>query len=162
MFGAQVTAEGGSIEIGKECIILENAVLRATKRHSLKIGDNCLIGPNAHVVGCTVEDEVFIATGSAIFHGAHLERESEVRIHGVVHVKSRLKKGVSLPIAHIAVGDPAEMFPPDKHELIWEIQKTLNFPLTVYGLDRFEANMKNITRRFSEVLYKHVEDEIES
>jgi carbonic anhydrase/acetyltransferase-like protein (isoleucine patch superfamily) len=27
--------------------------------------NNCLIGPNAHVVGCRIEDQVFIATGAA-------------------------------------------------------------------------------------------------
>jgi carbonic anhydrase/acetyltransferase-like protein (isoleucine patch superfamily) len=90
MFGAQVIAEGGSITIGRECIVMENAVLRSSSRHSLRIGDNCLVGPNAHVVGCTIEDEVFIATGAAIFHSAHLGRGSEVRINGVVHIKTRL------------------------------------------------------------------------
>ena len=29
MFGAQIVAEGGSIVIGRECIIMENAVLRS-------------------------------------------------------------------------------------------------------------------------------------
>ena len=51
MFGAQVIAEGGSISIGCECIIMENAVLRSSARHSLSIANNCLIGPNAHVSG---------------------------------------------------------------------------------------------------------------
>src|SRR5262249_3230435 len=72
MFGAQVIAEGGSISIGRECIIMENAVLRSSARHPLSISNNCLIGPNAHVVGCTLEDEVFIATGAAVFHAARL------------------------------------------------------------------------------------------
>ena len=79
MFGAQVIAEGGSISIGCECIIMENAVLRSSARHSLSIANNCLIGPNAHVVGCTLEDEVFIATGAAVFHAAHLGKGSEVQ-----------------------------------------------------------------------------------
>lgn len=30
MFGAQVVAEGGSIRIGRECIIMENAVLHTS------------------------------------------------------------------------------------------------------------------------------------
>src|SRR6266446_6138838 len=88
LFGAQLIAESGSITIGSECIVMENAVLRSSERHALSIGDNCLVGPNAHVVGCTIEDEVFIATGAAIFHSAHLGRGSEVRINGVVHLKS--------------------------------------------------------------------------
>jgi carbonic anhydrase/acetyltransferase-like protein (isoleucine patch superfamily) len=82
LFGAQVIAEGGSITIGRECIVMENTVLRAGDRHPLTIGDNCLIGPIAHVVGCRIEDEVFVATGAAIFHGAHLVgKSSEVRVN---------------------------------------------------------------------------------
>ncbi len=75
MFGACLVAEGGSIEIGTHCIVLENAVITSTSRHSARIGDHCLIGPNAHVTGCTVKDEVFIATGAAVFHGAVLEAQ---------------------------------------------------------------------------------------
>src|SRR5262245_50543914 len=55
MFGAQVIAEGGSISIGCECIIMENAVLRSSARHSLNLANNCLIRPNARVAGRPVE-----------------------------------------------------------------------------------------------------------
>jgi len=160
MFGAQVIAEGGSIAIGAECIVMENAVLRSNARHSLVIVNNCLIGPNAHVVGCRIEDQVFVATGAAIFHGATLGRGSEVRINGVVHLKTNLPPGATVPIGWVAVGDPAQIFPPDQHDRIWEIQKPSNFPLTVYGFDRNEADMVKITRRVAEALAGHREDEI--
>lgn len=159
MHGAQVIAESGAITIGRECIVMENAVLRSSVRHPLTIGNNCLVGPNAHVVGCTIEDEVFIATGAAIFHSAHLGKGSEVRINGVVHLKSCLAAGETVPIGWVAVGDPAQIFPPSEHERIWTIQKPLNFPLTVYGFERAEASMEMITRRLSEVLGSHVSDE---
>jgi carbonic anhydrase/acetyltransferase-like protein (isoleucine patch superfamily) len=159
MYGAQVIAEGGSISIGRECIVMENAVLRSSARHPLSIGNNCLVGPNAHVVGCTVEDEVFIATGAAIFHSAHLGRGSEVRINGVVHIKSHLAAGDTVPIGWVAVGNPAQVLPPSEHERIWEIQKPLNFPLTVYGFERSEATMEKITRQLSQALGSHVSDE---
>lgn len=159
MHGAQIIAEGGSIVIGRECIVMENAVLRSTARHSLRIGNNCLIGPNAHVVGCTVGDEVFIATGAAVFHAAALGMGSEVRVNAVVHLKSRLGAGQTVPIGWIAVGDPAQLLPPGEHDRIWEIQKRLDFPLTVYGFERSEASMVKITRRLSEVLASHASDE---
>jgi carbonic anhydrase/acetyltransferase-like protein (isoleucine patch superfamily) len=159
MYGAQVIAESGSITIGRECIIMENAVLRSSARHPLRIGNNCLVGPNAHVVGCTVEDEVFIATGAAIFHSAHLGKGSEVRVNGVVHLKSYLAAGETVPIGWVAVGNPAQIFSPSEHEQIWEVQKPLNFPLTVYGFERSEASMEKITRRLSEALGSHVSDE---
>lgn len=160
MHGAQVIAESGFVAVGKECIVMENAVLRSSARHPLRIGDNCLVGPNAHVVGCTVEDAVFIATGAAVFHSAHLCRGSEVRINGVVHLKSRLGGGETVPIGWVAVGDPARILPPGDHERIWEIQKPLDFPLTVYGFEREEASMENITRRLSRALAAHGDDEV--
>ncbi|MEW6263458.1 MAG: gamma carbonic anhydrase family protein [Thermodesulfobacteriota bacterium] len=162
LFGAQIIAEGGSIQIGQDCIVMENAVLRGNARHSLKIGHNCLIGPNAHVVGCTIEDEVFIATGAAIFHGARLGKGCEVRINGVVHIKSQVPAGEIVPIGWIAVGSPATILPPHEHEKIWAIQKPLNFPLTVYGFDRAEADMVKITRRLSEALGSHLDDEVQT
>lgn len=161
LFGAQVIAEGGAIVIGAECIVMENAVLRSNTRHSLCIGNNCLVGPNAHVVGCTVEDQVFIATGAAVFHGARLGVGCEVRVNAVVHIKTHVPPGETVPIGWVAVGTPAAILPPDQHEKIWEIQQPLNFPLTVYGFERAEADMVKITRRLSDALGVHKDDEIE-
>jgi carbonic anhydrase/acetyltransferase-like protein (isoleucine patch superfamily) len=160
MHGASIIAEGGKITIGEQCIIFENAVVRSNTDHSASIGNHCLIGPNAHVVGCTVEDEVFIATGAAIFHSACLGKGSQIRINAVVHIKSHLEPGVMVPIGWIAVGNPAKIFSPDKHEEIWKIQEPLNFPLTVYGYDRPVASMKKITQRLSENLGSHIDDTI--
>ncbi len=159
MYGAQIVAESGSITIGRECIVMENAVLRSSSRHPLKIGNNCLIGPNAHIVGCTVDDEVFIATGAAVFHSARLDKGSEVRVNGVVHLKTHLAAGEFVPIGWVAVGNPAQVFPPNEHERIWEIQKPLNFPRTVYGFERSEVTMEKVTRRLSKALGSHSTDE---
>lgn len=51
MHGTSIIAEGGKITIGENCIIFENAVLKSNVNHSANIGNFCLIGPNAHVVG---------------------------------------------------------------------------------------------------------------
>jgi carbonic anhydrase/acetyltransferase-like protein (isoleucine patch superfamily) len=162
LFGAQVVAEGGSISVGTDCIFFENSVLRSTSRHDLKIGNNCLVGPHAHVVGCTIEDEVFVATGAAIFHGATLGKGCEVRVKGVVHLKTRVRAGDTIPIGWVAVGDPASIFPPNEHERIWKIQEPLDFPLTVYGVNRSEADMVEITRRLSKALAPHLNDKLKT
>src|SRR5262245_14111969 len=160
LFGAQVIAEGGSITIGRECIVLENAVLRSTVRHSLSIGDNCVVGPNAHVVGCSVADEVFIATGASIFHAARVGKGAEVRVNGVVHLRTVVPPGATVPIGWVAVGDPAQILPPDQHDKIWAIQQPLDFPLTVYGLERDNADMVKITRRMADALASHHNDSV--
>lgn len=160
LHGARIVGEaGGAIRIGRNVIIMENAVVRAGPRHPCSIADHCLIGPHAHVTGCTIEEQVFIATGASVFHGAHVDTGSEVRINGVVHLKTRLAPGSSVPIGWIAVGDPARILSPDRHDEIWAIQKPLNFPLTVYGLDRTTPDlMVEITKRLSDALGAHKDD----
>jgi carbonic anhydrase/acetyltransferase-like protein (isoleucine patch superfamily) len=163
MFGVSVIAEGGRIRIGANTVVLENAVIRSTAKHSTRIGTHTLIGPNAHVVGCGIEDSVFIATGASVFHGASVGRGSEVRINGVVHIKTKLSPGSTVPIGWIAVGNPAQLFPPDKHAKIWEVQEPLNFPEFVYGIERvpeMETLMPSIAVLYHKQLGTHKEDKI--
>lgn len=79
---------------------------------------------------------MFIATGVSIFPGARAGAGSELRINSVLHVRSRLEQDTVLPIGWVAVGDPAQLFSPDRHEEIWAVQQELDFPGTVYGVDR--------------------------
>lgn len=160
MYGATLIAEGGEIQIGDNCVILENAVLRSTERHNLKIGNNVLVGPNTHVVGCEVQDECFIATGASVFHGAKLESGTEVRINGVVHIMTVLGKESTVPIGWVAVGNPALILPPDKHEEIWAMQKTLHFPDVVYGVERGDNMMKRILSSSGRMLKSHENDKL--
>lgn len=154
-----VAAAGGRIEIGPEVIVMENAVIRATGRHACRVGANSLVGPQAHVVGATLEGENFVATGAAVFHGASLGRGVEVRINAVVHIRTRLAPGATVPIGWVAVGDPARLFPPDRHDEIWALQAPLDFPGWVYGVDRTRPDaMVEITRGLSRALAAHADD----
>jgi carbonic anhydrase/acetyltransferase-like protein (isoleucine patch superfamily) len=163
MFGACVIAEGKPITIGKNCIVMENAVIRSTDSHELKMGNHCLVGPHAHVVGCTIDDEVFIATGGCVFHGARLRRGVEIRVNGIVHLRTELPAGTVVPIGWIAVGQPPVILPPEKHAEIWAAQMPLDFPGFVYGVHRGsdEENMPQmdkITQYRSDELGRHCND----
>lgn len=161
LWGARLIGEGGGrITVGRNAIIMENAVVRATPRHPCTIGDFCLIGPNAHVVGARLGDQVFIATGAAIFHGAELASFVEVRVHATVHLRTRLASGSVVPIGWIAVGDPAELHPPSAHEAVWATQEPLDFPRFVYGFDRATPDlMRHVTERLAGMLSGHRNDE---
>jgi hypothetical protein len=63
-----------------------------------------------------------------------------------------------VPIGWVAVGDPVQILPPDQHDRIWQVQEPLNFPLTVYGLDRQDASMIAITQHLAAVLASHRDD----
>lgn len=163
LFGAVIVAEGGPVQVGAECIVMENAVIRGTRRHPVRIGQHVLVGPRAYLTGCTIEDDVFLATGATIFNGARIGTRAEVRINGVVHLKTNLPADATVPIGWVAVGDPAQIFPPHEHEGIWAIQEPLNFPREVFGLERApvsESIMPELTRRYARFLSKHREDAI--
>jgi hypothetical protein len=48
-------------------------------------------------------------------------------MNGVVHLRSELAPHTVVPIGWVAVGDLAQLFPPERHEEIWAIQEPLNF-----------------------------------
>jgi UDP-3-O-[3-hydroxymyristoyl] glucosamine N-acyltransferase len=52
LFGAVVTAEGGPVEIGANCVVMENAVIRGVPQHPTQLGDHVLVGPHASLTGC--------------------------------------------------------------------------------------------------------------
>ena len=160
LWGARIIGEGGGkIRIGRAAIVMENAVIRATARQDCTIGDHCLVGPQAHVVGAVLEDEVFIATGASVFHGARLGRGAEVRVHAIVHLRTRLAPDAVVPIGWVAVGDPAQILPPDRHEAIWALQEPLDFPGFVYGFSReTPALMRQVTERLAATLGEHRAD----
>jgi carbonic anhydrase/acetyltransferase-like protein (isoleucine patch superfamily) len=135
LFGAVLTAEDGPVRLGERCLVMENAVLRGREGHPARLGSRVLIGPHAHVNGAEIGDEAFVATGASLFPGSRLGAGAEIRINGVLHVNSVLADGAELPIGWIAVGDPAQMFPPKAHDEIWAIQRTLDFAGTVAGVD---------------------------
>lgn len=162
-FGAVVTAESGPVTLGASCIIMENAVIRGTRRHSVTIGDHVLVGPHAMLSGCRVDECAFLATGCAIFNGAEIGARAEVRIHGTVHLATRLPADGLVPIGWVAVGDPAEILPPERHDEIWKRQEPLDFPKTVFGLERAppgSTNMPEMTRRYLGQLQRHRGDRI--
>lgn len=136
LHGAILTAEDGAITVGEDVVIMENALVKARAGHDVTIGRATLIGPHAHVNGARVGPSCVIATGASIFPGARLGEGVEVRIGGVVHVNTLLDDGDIVPIHWVAVGRPAAIVAPDQHDEIWEIQRGLDFPGTVYGVER--------------------------
>jgi gamma-carbonic anhydrase len=144
----------GPVSIGRDVVVMEHAVLRGRADHPLEVGDAVLVGPHTHLNGTRVEDEVFLATGTSLFPGSVAGAGSELRIGSVLHVNSRLAPGTVVPIGWIAAGDPAELFPPDRHEELWAVQEPLDFPGTVYGVPR-GTPMRDIMRRQSELYGPH-------
>ncbi|MGQ4385963.1 gamma carbonic anhydrase family protein [Streptomyces sp. SAS_270] len=157
LHGAVLTAEDGEVRVGADVVVMENALVRGRARHPAVIGDAVLVGPHAHINGATIEDEVFVATGASVFPGAVVGAGSEVRINGVVQVNSVLPPGTVVPIGWIAAGAPAQLFSPDRHDELWEVQRELDFPGTVYGASR-GTSMREIMARQADYFGAHLDD----
>jgi carbonic anhydrase/acetyltransferase-like protein (isoleucine patch superfamily) len=157
LFGAVLTAEDGEVEVGARTVVMEHALVRGRAGHPAVLGDDVLVGPHAHVNGAHVETGCFLATGVALFPGCVVGTGSEVRVRGVVHVNTALAPGTVVPIGWVAVGDPAQVFPPDRHDDIWAVQEGLDFPGTVYGVGRDTPARERMERQ-SAWFGAHLED----
>jgi carbonic anhydrase/acetyltransferase-like protein (isoleucine patch superfamily) len=154
-FGAVLTAESGPIEIGRNCVIMDTAVLRGVRGSALRIADNVLVGPRAYLTGCIVEENAFLGTGATVFNGSTIRRGAEVRINGIVHIRTVLPEGAIVPLGWIAIGNPARIFPSERHDEIWAVQRELNFPKHVWGVERRpdgQSLMPDIMPRYAAAL----------
>jgi len=159
LHGAVITAEGGPITLGENVIVMENAIVRASSANPVHVGDHVLIGPGASVSGAVIGNEVFLATGTRVFNGAHIGDRSEVRINAVVHLRTTLPEDTVVPIGWVAVGDPLLVLSPDRHEEIWAAQRELDFPGYVFGVDRDTPDvMVQLTERYGRSLARHADD----
>lgn len=136
LHGAVIVAEGAHCELGAGCVVMENAVLKASggsaTQFPLRLGAHCIVGPHAYVVGATIGEGCFIASGSKVFNGARMEDGSGIALGGILHVNARLPKGATVPMQHIAQGDPAEIFAPDRAP---EVAKRIDFYADVFNLE---------------------------
>jgi carbonic anhydrase/acetyltransferase-like protein (isoleucine patch superfamily) len=159
LHGAVITAEGGAITLGESVIVMENALIRATAANPVHIGDHTLVGPMASISGATVGEEVFLATGTRVFNGARIDARCEVRINAVVHLRTHLPEETVVPIGWVAVGDPLQVLPAERHDDIWAAQQELDFPGYVFGLDRDTPDLLvQLTERYGRSLSRHAED----
>lgn len=153
--GAVLVAQGGTLNIGENCVVMEHAVIRSTSQDDCHIGNHVMVGPHCHLTGCRIGDEVFVATGASVFNGARIGKGAEIRINAVVHIKTVVEAGATVPIGWVAVGDPAQYFSADQHEQIWNVQKALDFPGYVFGVDReSDGVVRQMMERYARFLRK--------
>jgi carbonic anhydrase/acetyltransferase-like protein (isoleucine patch superfamily) len=159
LFGAVITAEGGPVEIGQNCVIMENAVVRGVPGQETRLGDAVLVGPHAHLTGCVIEGGSRIATGAVVFNGARIETGAEVEFNAVVYVNTVVPAGMAVPMGWFAGGHPAELVAPGDWERIRAIMGPLDYPGTVFGVGA-SWPMPDIARRYARGLALHHRDHI--
>ncbi len=160
--GAVITSEGSPVHIGKDCILMEQAVLRGAGVHPCILEDDVLVGPHAHVSGATIETGCFLATGSVVLNGARLGYGSTVAIHGVVHVATQCPPNTFVSIGQVALGNPLVVYSAGEMPQMHAQLSALGFTRIVFGFDSSHGSNADATRelcrRYARSLSQHNAD----
>jgi len=112
-FNAVIRGDVHYIKLGNKVNVQDGAVIHATYLKSpTTIGNNVSIGHNAIVHGCTIHDNVLIGMGSIIMDDCVIESNSIIAAGAVVTKNTRVPKGT------IYAGVPAKKVKDISEELI--------------------------------------------
>ncbi len=160
LFGAVISAEGAPVVVGANTVIMENAVLKSSGgsvlQFPLTVGESTLVGPGAYLVGATIEPGCFLGAGSKVFNGAFIGEQTSVALGAIVHVGTHLLSGQHVPMQHIAYGNPATVYSPDKAP---QVHERMHFFQNVFNLEDAPDVRSQAAQAYARFLRKvHAQD----
>ncbi len=109
------------IRIGARTNIQDGTVLHVSYlTHPLVIGEGVVVGHQAVLHGCTVEDGALIGIGARVLDGAVVEQGAQIGAGAVVAPGHRITAG------HLALGIPARVVRPLREEETRRIAETVD------------------------------------
>ncbi|HEX6351847.1 acyltransferase [Actinophytocola sp.] len=166
MYGAVLDAEGAHVEVGAYTIVSEHAVLRATAvtGASVELGDHVFVGPHATVLGASVHRCAYLAANTTVLQLATVGAGACVAVGALVHARSVLRAEFFVPPHTTAVGDPAEVFGPDRADELAAAIAGVDFADAAFGVraewtDRI-SRYREATEVRSAEYAAHADDEV--
>jgi carbonic anhydrase/acetyltransferase-like protein (isoleucine patch superfamily) len=98
---AVLRGDHGRIEIGPRTSIQDGTVIHCTSEYSTFVGRECVVGHNAHLEGCVVEDQCLIGSGAVVLNRAI------VRAGALVAAGALVTEGFEVPATALVAGVPA-------------------------------------------------------
>lgn len=98
---AVLRGDDGHITVGTGTSIQDGTVVHTTPFWPTTVGDDCVIGHNVHLEGCTIEDAALVGSGSTVLHRAM------VRTEALVGANALVTNGTEVPSRAMALGVPA-------------------------------------------------------
>jgi carbonic anhydrase/acetyltransferase-like protein (isoleucine patch superfamily) len=99
--GAVLRGDHGTITVGARTSVQDGTVVHCTARWPTVIGADCVIGHNAHLEGCVVEDGCLIGSGSVTLNRVVVGAGS------IVAAAALLPEGFIVPPGSLVAGVPA-------------------------------------------------------
>jgi len=100
---AVLRGDHGWIEIGARTSVQDGTVVHCTEDYPTLIGAECVVGHNAHLEGCVVEDRCLIGSGSVTLNRAR------VGTGAIVAAGTLVPEGFEVPPGALVVGVPAKI-----------------------------------------------------
>jgi carbonic anhydrase/acetyltransferase-like protein (isoleucine patch superfamily) len=89
--------------VGARTSIQDGTIIHATATKATTVGSDCVIGHNAHLEGCTIEDKSLVGSGSIVLHDA------VVHSGALVGAGALVPNGMDVPSFAMALGVPAKL-----------------------------------------------------
>jgi carbonic anhydrase/acetyltransferase-like protein (isoleucine patch superfamily) len=102
---AVLRGDHGVVVVGARTSIQDGTVVHCTESLATVIGDRCVVGHNAHLEGCTVEDDCLVGSGSVVLH------RSVIRRGALVGAAALVPNDTEVPSGSMALGVPCRIRP---------------------------------------------------
>lgn len=99
-YGATLRGDINEIDVGRNTL-LQDLVSVFPRAGAVRVGDNVLVGPNAHLESCHLENNSFVGMGSTVRRGAKVESKAIVAAGAVV------EENTVVPANQVWAGNPA-------------------------------------------------------
>ena len=94
---AVLRGDHGRIVIGARTSIQDGTIVHTTHEWPTVVGDDCVVGHNVHLEGCTVEDRCLIGSGAVVLNRARVE------VGSVVGACALVTADAVVPAGHMAL-----------------------------------------------------------
>ncbi len=101
--GAVLRGDHGTISVGARTSVQDGTIVHTTARWPTVIGDDCVVGHNAHLEGCVIEPGCLIGSGSITLNRVLVGRGSIVAAGAV------LPEDFIVPAGSLVAGVPAKV-----------------------------------------------------
>jgi carbonic anhydrase/acetyltransferase-like protein (isoleucine patch superfamily) len=103
--GAVLRGDHGWITVGDRTSIQDGTVVHTTQTWPTSIGNDCVVGHNAHLEGCAVDDGCLIGSMSTVLN------RSRIGAGSIVGAAALVTEGLQVPPDSLVLGVPGAIRP---------------------------------------------------
>lgn len=106
-----------SIFIDEETNIQDGTIIHLADELGVKVGKRVVVGHQAVLHACTIEDECLIGMGAMLLDGVHVGK------HSIIGARALVTKGTQIPERSLVLGSPAKIIRQVTDQEIADIQE---------------------------------------